>query len=281
MAAKDCVSHGSGHLEKQQQLTVKRRTLTAVYHSSYPKLPIPSSLISNNTMEIDHQEFFIVQKCWFDGPCIEPPSDYLALFATQSQAEETAYHAAHLHATLRHAVVRTLLLHTGYAFSAAGKLFWVRRVYARGQSDRNDCSRGAHVILTKGVIGGTGNDNSRRGSEVAHNRVFLGHDSATQAMQVFQQESLPPGTMVTFIPMGPLANVDDGWSVDGVSLNNHNNHTTTVVENMTMKRSSMDGQPQQQFHYHVTSARPAKRHCVLLPRTATTESATADVPMSI
>eukprot|EP00977_Amphora_coffeiformis_P003689 scaffold710_cov171-Amphora_coffeaeformis.AAC.58 len=231
-------------------------------------------------MEVDHQEFFIVQKCWFDGPHIEPPVDYLALFATQSQAEETAYHAAHFHANQRQAVVRTLLLPTGYAFSAAGKLFWVRRVYARGQSDMIGRSSGAHVILTKGVIGGTGNSNSRRGAEVAHNRVFLGHDSATQAMQVFQQESLPPETVVTFVPMGPLANVMDGWSAGGASVTNHN-QTNVLTDDMTTKRSSMDGQPQQQFHYHVTSARPAKRHCVFVPNTLAAESATADVSMSI
>lgn len=234
-------------------------------------VPVPKSPLLK--MEVDQQEFFIVQKCWFDGPHVEAPVDYMALFRSRGQAEEVAYHSAHVHATQRQAVVRTLLLATGYAFSTAGKLFWVRSVYARGGGDGQNggcaggaIAAGAHVILN-GVIGGTGNANSRRGSEVARNRVFIGHDSATRAMQVLQSENLPRGTVVTFIPMGPLANLGAGWSGGGSRADLHNNNPMAVNSNDSpTKRSTMDGQPQQQFHYHVTSARPAKRHrCVLAP----------------
>jgi hypothetical protein len=219
----------------------------------------------------DFQEFFVVQRCWNDGPHVEPPLDYMALFPLQRQAEETAYQSAHVHAANHQAVVRTLLLPTGYAFSAAGKLFWVRRVYA---PTHYDAATGAHVILTKGVIGGTGNTNSRRGSELTHNRVFVGLDSSTKAMQVLMHEkALPPQTMISWIPMGPIAVLMQGWVAQ-----RHDIVEMAMMEDATAKRAAMDGQSQQHFHYHATSARPAKRHCgSVRNRFASTEGATMDV----
>lgn len=218
-------------------------------------------------MEVDQQqEYFVVQKCWFDGPLVEPPTDYMALFHSQSEAEQAAYHSAHAYAAAHQAVVRTLLLQTGYAFSAAGKLYWVRRVFADQHHENSiSSSGGAHVILTRGVIGGTGNANSRRGSEVAHNRVFVGPGSSDRAVQVMMNENLSPETTtISWIPMGPLANVMQGWPLPNQQQQQQQSNVVDAINTMdvvetSMKRNNMEGQ--QQFHYHVTAPRPAKRHC--------------------
>ena len=219
------------------------------------------------------QEFFIVQKCWHSGIHVEPAVDYMALFTSRSKAEETAYQSAHIHAQKHQAVVRTLLVHNGYSFSAAGKLFWVRRVYAEPPCGAL-LGSGAHVILTRGVIGGTGNANSRRGSEVVYNRVFVGPHSSTRALQVLTQENLSEDSMTSWIPFGPLADIMHGWPPqrdDG----GENMMMMEAVDaaDASAKRTMMDGHPQQQFHYHTTSPRPAKRHCGQVPNNFAAEPA--------
>lgn len=221
-------------------------------------------------MQSNAQEFFVVQKCWFDGPHVEPAVDYMALFTNRAKAEETAYQSAHIHAKNHQAVVRTLLMQSGYAFSAAGKLFWVRRVYAEPPCGAL-LGSGAHVILTKGVIGGTGNSSSRRGSEVVYNRVFVGPHSSTRALQVMTTENLSQDTMTSWIPFGPLADVMHGWPPQREDGMGEMMMMETV--DTTTKRAMMDGQPQQQFHYHTTSPRPAKRHCGQVPNTFAAEPA--------
>ena len=68
------------------------------------------SLPCLSIMQSNAQEFFVVQKCWFDGPHVEPAVDYMALFTNRAKAEETAYQSAHVHAKNHQAVVRTLLM---------------------------------------------------------------------------------------------------------------------------------------------------------------------------
>ena len=220
----------------------------------------------------------MVQKCWFDGPHVEPAVDYKALFTNKTQAEKTAYQSAHAHAAQHHSVVRTLLMQSGYAFSAAGKLFWVRCVYAT--PSRSDsltsipeipCHGGAQVILTNGVIGGTGNANSRRGSEVAHNRIFLGPDGRANALQVIVKEKLPETSVLSWVPFGPLSDFMQGWSAQSHQTNGTAEVMDATPDVSSAKRSMMDGQPQQQFHYHTTSARPPKRHCGQVPNSFAAE----------
>jgi hypothetical protein len=156
---------------------------------------------------------YVVQRCWHSGPQQYQPLDFLRLFHTQRDAEEAAYHSAH--AWSRHVhngrdvPIKTLLLPSypdhnpqgsSYGFIASGTLFWVRALKATMvtarhhsrmfQEDQNYCHTAAYAIVTEGVIGGTGNHNSRRGTEVCEGRVFGGdassHKWATEALQQVQ-----------------------------------------------------------------------------------------------
>lgn len=162
----------------------------------YQSSPPPPSSSPHHEEE---RELFVVQKCWFDGPKIEPPVDCLRLFEQRSDAERVAHESAHLFACANNsASVRTILLpstnHQGAScgFVCAGKLFWVRSLWSTvvpttsssngsnsmlttgGSSSSPSCSYWyAHAILTARVIGGTGNVGSRRGTEAARGRVFV------------------------------------------------------------------------------------------------------------
>ena len=158
---------------------------------------------------------YIVQRCWHSGPQQYQPLDYRRLFHTQREAEEAAYHSAHAWMKAKnHAsggggggngAIKTLLLPSypsqnpqgsSYGFIAKGTLFWVRACVATivvSESSSNGgpgtgtspgvavpaiCHTQAYAILTEGVIGGTGNRNSRRGTEIPEGRVFGGDASA-------------------------------------------------------------------------------------------------------
>jgi hypothetical protein len=181
----------------------------------------------NYTLTTTTQDFFVVQRCWFDGPHVNPPIDFLRLL-TLPQAEAVALQSAHAYAALRQAVVRTILVPpssqrgSAYAYAAAGNLFWVRKVVATvaTQSARvpsnprnTDATRAdpptalppsIHAVLTKGVIGGTGNVNSRRGSEVETGRVFVGPSSVVSQWALHTAQSLRhlPDTYVTSLLPG-------------------------------------------------------------------------------
>eukprot|EP00429_Kryptoperidinium_foliaceum_P004214 CAMPEP_0176012864 /NCGR_PEP_ID=MMETSP0120_2-20121206/6014_1 /TAXON_ID=160619 /ORGANISM="Kryptoperidinium foliaceum, Strain CCMP 1326" /LENGTH=302 /DNA_ID=CAMNT_0017345761 /DNA_START=232 /DNA_END=1140 /DNA_ORIENTATION=+ len=162
-------------------------------------------------MEIDpippssHRELFVVQRCWHSGPHQYQPMDLMRLFVTQRDAEEAAYHSAHAwcrhHKPHEEPQVRTLLLPSypahnqsgsSYGFVAYGSLFWVRSLVATTSSPvdpalmdpRALTATEAYCVVTEGVIGGTGNRMSRRGTEVPHGRVFLA-ESDTKTMQGF------------------------------------------------------------------------------------------------
>lgn len=152
------------------------------------------------------QPLYIVQKCWFDGPLVEPAVDFKLLFTNRAAAEAVAHQSAHLLAHRYDAVVRTLLLPSKeYGFSAAGSLFWVRTVYATVVEPSGSPWTQANVILTHGVIGGTGNPHARRGFENNHNRVFLGNYAQQAAFRVYQTGLEPHVKALSSTTAWPLA----------------------------------------------------------------------------
>eukprot|EP00980_Cylindrotheca_fusiformis_P006127 scaffold1319_cov126-Cylindrotheca_fusiformis.AAC.16 len=173
-----------------------------------------------------NQELFVVQRCWHSGPQQYQPLDFLRLFPTQRDAEEAAYHSAHAwsryHNPNKEPSVRTLLLprypaHTSagssYGFIAHGSLFWVRSLSALVADKHTE----GYAIVTEGVIGGTGNKNSRRGTEIATGRVFVGNNSRMVALQACHDviASLPQAsTYVATVPIGKPSYVDGGFLKD-------------------------------------------------------------------
>lgn len=138
------------------------------------------------------RELFVVQRCWHSGPHQYQPLDMMRLFLTQRDAEEAAYHSAHAwcryHKPNAEPQVKTLLLPSypahntsgsSYGFIAYGSLFWVRSLFATtnatcvSNDPRDIAANEAFAVVTEGVIGGTGNRMSRRGTEASHGRVFL------------------------------------------------------------------------------------------------------------
>lgn len=156
-------------------------------------------MILNTSMDISGldmdstKELFVVQRCWHSGPQQYQSLDLHRLFWSQRDAEEGAYHSAHAwcryHNPQAEPQVKTLLLPSypahnksgsSYGFIAQGSLFWVRSLVATMVGGNNNSpvfapSQEAYAVITEGVIGGTGNRNSRRGTEVSHGRVFIGH----------------------------------------------------------------------------------------------------------
>lgn len=176
----------------------------------------------SQSTQYQHTLMYVVQKCWHSGPKQHVPVDMLRLFHTQREAEEAAYHSAmafhEAHAKPNSGgSVKTLLLPSypahnpqgsSYGFLSCGGLFWVRAlrvtVIAAGSDIRSNhnnsysnnnsvaangmCHSAAYAILTEGVIGGTGNRNSRRGTEVCDGRVFGGDATARViAMEAVQR----------------------------------------------------------------------------------------------
>ena len=167
-----------------------------------------------------NKEYFVVQRCWFSGPEMHQPLDYLRLFETSRDAEDAAYQSAHAWARSKsphHPSVKTLLLPSNprspssksasYGFISHGSLFWARPLLATHVSDTSsnqmqdspswaDVNMRAYAVITEGVIGGTGNKMSRRGTEVAEGRVFCGTGRAAhiKALQVCHavMASVPP-----------------------------------------------------------------------------------------
>ena len=168
---------------------------------------------------MSNKEFFVVQRCWYSSPLLIQPMDYLRLFENQADAEKAAFHSAAALSRLRtgEESVRTLLLpsypahnKTGssYGFVAHGSLFWVRSLIGSTNAPNLPVVPHAHVVVTEGVIGGTGNRNSRRGTETPAGRVYFGTDDAAHLMarQKCHQltTELPQGchSEVVTIPIG-------------------------------------------------------------------------------
>ena len=163
------------------------------------------------------RELFVVQRCWHSGPQQYQPLDYQRLFLSQREAEEAAYHSAHCwsryHNKSQQGTVKTLLLPsypahntigTSYGFIAHGSLFWVRSLIASIESEHHE----AYAVMTEGVIGGTGNRMSRRGTEVPNGRVFVGDaNSRFTALGVCHQviaslNGNPCNVSVATLPIG-------------------------------------------------------------------------------
>jgi len=198
---------------------------------------------------------YVVQRCWHSGPIQHVPVDMLRLFFNQREAEEAAYHSAlAFQKTNRknnsESSVKTLLLPSypshnpqgsSYGFLANGGLFWVRAlnltVVAEGLDTNNRsgmCHSAAYAILTEGVVGGTGNRNSRRGTEVCDGRVF-GGDATARAMAVeavnrvrtsltnpsvvVEVRTVPVGKPATWLSTGAFS---EDWP-EQAGLGNHNN----------------------------------------------------------
>ena len=116
-------------------------------------------------------QLYVVQRCWHSGPAQYQPMDLMRLFVNQRDAEEAAYHSSHAwcryHRPEAEPQVKTLLLPSypiqsnagsSYGFIAHGSLFWVRSltptILATG---KNRFHQDSYVVVTEGVIGGTGN----------------------------------------------------------------------------------------------------------------------------
>uniref|UniRef100_A0A7S0XJI4 Uncharacterized protein n=1 Tax=Pseudo-nitzschia delicatissima TaxID=44447 RepID=A0A7S0XJI4_9STRA len=154
------------------------------------------SMNDSQSTSYQHQILYVVQKCWHSGPKQHVPVDMLRLFHSQREAEQGAYHSAlafhKVHSKPNSsASVKTLLLPSypahnpqgsSYGFLACGALFWVRALRMTiVAASSGVCHSAAYAILTEGVIGGTGNRNSRRGTETCDGRVF-GGDATARAM---------------------------------------------------------------------------------------------------
>ena len=96
--------------QKTQLLDITIRTsrvTTIVHHQQIIKI-MTTQLITNNN-DIDICWFYIVQKCWYSGPNVSSPIDYLRLLPSVGEAEQVAYQSAHTYATgSRSPVVRTI-----------------------------------------------------------------------------------------------------------------------------------------------------------------------------
>ena len=161
----------------------------------------------------------MVQRCWFDGPKVDPPMDYQRLLPSQVDAERVALESAHSYGKQHQAVVRTILLPPTsqqgslYAYTTAHVLFWVRKVTATVEIGLNNPL--IHAVMNNGVIGGC---NGRRGSEVTSGRVYGGPHSAQWALQTaqaLQKQSIGGNnSYVTCLPTGLPTGGDDilsGW----------------------------------------------------------------------
>mmetsp|Transcript_19223 Transcript_19223/g.39481 ORF Transcript_19223/g.39481 Transcript_19223/m.39481 type:complete len:328 (-) Transcript_19223:143-1126(-) len=155
--------------------------------------------MDRGTTQYQHTMLYVVQRCYHSGSKHYVPVDMLRLFHTQREAEEVAYHSARafydVNGTDSGGGVKTLMLPSypahnpqgsSHGFLACGGLFWVRALMvtvvtaggpAANMSD-SMCHTAAYAILTEGVIGGTGNRNSQRGTEVCDGRVFGGDATA-------------------------------------------------------------------------------------------------------
>lgn len=159
--------------------------------------------------------------------------DLMRLFVNQRDAEEAAYHSSHAwcryHRPEAEPQVKTLLLPSypiqsnagsSYGFIAHGSLFWVRSltptILATG---KNRFHQDSYVVVTEGVIGGTGNRNSRRGTEVPVGRVFLGGEQArSMALQTchnlmtqLNKDHLRPiSTSIVSLPIGKPSEYSSG-----------------------------------------------------------------------
>ena len=228
------------------------------------------------------------------------------------------------------ASVRTILLphppttngghpSSSHAFQTCGKLFWVRALkasivpavatsqsagltypvhaptLATATSNSGFPFGSAEVIFTSNIIGGTGNPNSRRGSEIPEGRVVVSADpswanrravEAARHLHLSMAHNPHVTISVVCVPIGKahLGQNTHDWVEPPSAVNGHQYHQQQPQPqnswNMTMddanamvKRDWGEQQQQQQHHHsyenhdpranqqHQPSSRPAKRQC--------------------
>lgn len=191
---------------------------TAYDANEFPKY-CREEVPSEETLMI--RSFFVVQKCWYSGPKVTPTVDYLRLIPSLPEAEQVAYQSAHVFASGA-SPVRTIqvpITHdaaSSYGFVANGTLFWVRKIQACTSSGVAVSSivDSAHCILTHGIIGGTGNPGSRKGTEdLTATRVFVGPAGYAWALKQSARGLVPPGSTCQWVPVGKpnLENITAEW----------------------------------------------------------------------
>lgn len=215
----------------------------------------------SNPQEFDlrmEREFFIVQRCWHSGPQQHQPLDYLRLFEARSDAEEAAYHSAHAWSrkqSPQDPSVRTLLLPSSpqqrdttgsgasYGFIAHGSMFWSRSIYV---SITDQAHEQAYAVVTEGVIGGTGNRMSRRGTEVCRGRVFVGGSNARfltlQASNIVVQTIPGCNSYVATLPVGRPSEYATGrflqeWPAE-IPIHDNTTNVMDTENNAPNKRNS-------------------------------------------
>lgn len=234
------------------------------------------SMDHSQSTSYQHRLLYVVQKCWHSGPKQHVPVDMLRLFHSQREAEQAAYHSAlafrdvHSKPHQQSSGVKTLLLPSypahnpqgsSYGFLACGALFWVRALRmtivaaANNNASAAVCHSAAYAILTEGVIGGTGNRNSRRGTETCDGRVFGGDATAravaTEAVARVRYNLTNPSLRVEtqMVPVGkPAEWLSSGafagdWPMQAELWTNHsNNNDTSLPFGATPKRQMGLGQ---------------------------------------
>jgi hypothetical protein len=144
---------------------------------------------------------FIVQKCWFDGPQFRPSMDLPIVFVHLSVAEQVASQSAHVYS--QHEPVRTIRNGNEYSFATRGSLFWVRSAEAL-VADLVESSSSealaAYCMVRQYIIGGTGNPNSRRGSEHKQGCIVLA-TAESKAMDLLRPVAISPLTHLQRLPI--------------------------------------------------------------------------------
>lgn len=223
--------------------------------------------LQRRQQQYQHKILYAVQRYRHSGPRHYAPMDMLRLFHNQREAEEAAYHSAkafyeatntgaNTNTNSSSSSIKTLLLPSSlpsnnpqgssFGFLASGGLFWVRALRAtiittgveiethpvsesQSNSQSHSHNRPFYAIMTEGVIGGTGNPNSRRGMEIGDGRVFGGDATACAiamgAVARVQQQVNCETTARTnrlrveakVVPVGKPPNADR-WYSSGVFL---------------------------------------------------------------
>lgn len=224
--------------------------------SSPTTMRMDSSSCSNSSDDCSVVKLYVVQKCWFSGAQVMPAVDYLRLLETKQQAEQVAYHSAHLWGN--GSVVRTIQLphQGGYGFVSAGSLFWVREIAAIATTTttttRADRYGEAHAIIRHGILGGTGNANSRRGMEDVENVVFVGPHSAHRALQQLTALSspLPNHARLQWLPVGPPAHLQQlqtEWPDHASWKNQHTESIQATTSTSMMQMMDDDSSGSKRF----------------------------------
>ena len=167
---------------------------------------------------------FVLRASWFEGPHFQPSIDLPLLFFNQSAAEQVALQSAQVYSQQH--PVRTILNGNDYSFATRGRLFWIRCIEAtivhdqlqppQTLSTEFSHQQQAYCIMARHVIGGTGNPNSRRGTEHRQGCVVVASNKA--AAQRHLQSTLSSEHEIVVLPIVEMnvavTSTDDQWYVN-------------------------------------------------------------------